>query len=304
MLLDISLPSGDIKKVELEYERLDKHCFSCRSLSHEKDDCLYIRPSERRDNHSSISQTRTLDRLEASKRSQDNRKVARGHPPALAFRNRLDQVNEQYRSSHREYHVNENPRQPLQSWDSHRETHHRETRRPLFNDRSYSARTLPREVSGDPRSVTRDQGVFVSPRLPATQLLSLGKGSSGHSKHGEQVWVEKTGHSLSAQISQASKTPSPRPPREQMQTTLFPQNDMRPDERPTVSQEHTSAVQRLSGSASRVPLLVNGVADSDSGRLQEVEIHYLEENLQNHPIGSSCRASSSRAPVNEKLSLP
>lgn len=65
ILLDISLPSGDIKKVELEYERLDKHCFSCRSLSHEKDDCPYIRPSERRDNHSSISQTRTLDRLEA-----------------------------------------------------------------------------------------------------------------------------------------------------------------------------------------------------------------------------------------------
>ncbi|KAF2612410.1 hypothetical protein F2Q70_00013779 [Brassica cretica] len=34
------------------------------------------------------------------------------------------------------------------------------------------------------------------------------------------------------------------------------------------------------------------------------EIRYLEENLQNHPIGSSCRASSSRAPVHERLSLP
>nr|VDD59871.1 unnamed protein product [Brassica oleracea] len=31
MVLDISLPSGDIKKVELEYEKLEKHCFSCHS---------------------------------------------------------------------------------------------------------------------------------------------------------------------------------------------------------------------------------------------------------------------------------
>lgn len=69
-------------------------------------------------------------------------------------------------------------------------------------------------------------------------------------------------------------------------------------------QDRTSALQRLSGSASRVPLLVNGVANSDSGRLQEVEIQYLEDNLQNNLAGSSGKASSSRAPVHERLSLP
>ena len=47
--LDISL-EGETKQVELEYEKLDKHCFSCLSMSHEVKDPLkdyqpkYFRP--------------------------------------------------------------------------------------------------------------------------------------------------------------------------------------------------------------------------------------------------------------------
>ncbi|KAJ4871700.1 Zinc knuckle CX2CX4HX4C protein [Raphanus sativus] len=37
--LDTELPSGEIKVVELQYENLDKHCFSCKSLCHETKDC-------------------------------------------------------------------------------------------------------------------------------------------------------------------------------------------------------------------------------------------------------------------------
>ncbi|KAL0701837.1 hypothetical protein Bca4012_057959 [Brassica carinata] len=37
--LEISLKSGETKQVELEYEKLEKHCFSCRSLSHEAGSC-------------------------------------------------------------------------------------------------------------------------------------------------------------------------------------------------------------------------------------------------------------------------
>lgn len=33
MVLNISLPSGEIKQVELEYENLEKHCFVCHSLT-------------------------------------------------------------------------------------------------------------------------------------------------------------------------------------------------------------------------------------------------------------------------------
>lgn len=35
----IMLPSGEVTLVTLEYERLEKHCFDCFSLAHEKKDC-------------------------------------------------------------------------------------------------------------------------------------------------------------------------------------------------------------------------------------------------------------------------
>ncbi|KAJ4890008.1 Uncharacterized protein Rs2_29756 [Raphanus sativus] len=82
MFLDISL-SGEIKQVELEYEDLGKHCFACFSLSHEKEQCPVIRSPA--NPHSSaplrmgISQTRTLDRLDADKRKQDAKSQARSN---------------------------------------------------------------------------------------------------------------------------------------------------------------------------------------------------------------------------------
>lgn len=39
MKMDLELPSGDVVEIEMEYEYLQKHCFFCKSLSHEDDDC-------------------------------------------------------------------------------------------------------------------------------------------------------------------------------------------------------------------------------------------------------------------------
>lgn len=313
MVLDISLPSGDIKKVELEYEKLEKHCFSCLSLSHEKDDCPYSRPPDRRDNHQSISQSRTLDRLVASKRAQDDRKVARGNPSTIAFRNKHEKAIGNHSSSRYDHYGKDKCRDSAISDDARRNHQHRGTRRPLFRDRTpterapqYEARLEASKYGDNPT-----HGAFASPRPPASQRLSLTRGSSGQARLGEQVWVEKPGQSSSAHASQTSKTPSPRPPREHIQIT--PQEKLAGSQERisalqrlsgSTPQDRTSALQRLSGSASRVPLLVNGVANSDSGRLQEVEIQYLEDNLQNNLAGSSGKASSSRAPAHERLSLP
>lgn len=51
MRMDLQLPSNDIIEVELEYEKLEKHCFLCKSLSHEHENCtalhrLYLRLTE------------------------------------------------------------------------------------------------------------------------------------------------------------------------------------------------------------------------------------------------------------------
>ncbi|VVA94797.1 unnamed protein product [Arabis nemorensis] len=39
MNMEIRLPNGEIKSMEFEYENLEKHCFSCFSLSHDEKDC-------------------------------------------------------------------------------------------------------------------------------------------------------------------------------------------------------------------------------------------------------------------------
>ncbi|KAJ4916303.1 Uncharacterized protein Rs2_01853 [Raphanus sativus] len=78
--MDLQLPSREVIEVELEYEKLDKHCFLCKSLSHEDEACPY-RPTmrtqgnERRD--LGISQHNTLVRIDESRRRQDERKYAR-----------------------------------------------------------------------------------------------------------------------------------------------------------------------------------------------------------------------------------
>lgn len=41
MKMDLELPSGDVVEIEMEYEYLQKHCFFCKSLSHEEDDCQF-----------------------------------------------------------------------------------------------------------------------------------------------------------------------------------------------------------------------------------------------------------------------
>ncbi|KAL0716010.1 hypothetical protein Bca4012_065332 [Brassica carinata] len=80
MHLDISLPSVDIKKVELEYEMLEKHCFNCHLLSHENSDCLNrAPPRDHRADQSTISQTRSLDRLEDARRRCDDRRGERDY---------------------------------------------------------------------------------------------------------------------------------------------------------------------------------------------------------------------------------
>ena len=80
MRMDIELPSKDVIEVELEYEKLEKHCFHCKSLSHEYGECHYQPPArlsngERR--HTNAAQQTTLERIEEGKKRQAERKHAR-----------------------------------------------------------------------------------------------------------------------------------------------------------------------------------------------------------------------------------
>lgn len=77
MTMDILLPSGEVTEVELEYIKLEKHCFQCHSLLHEKDDCPllsrgapYVAPYKM-----GINQRNALMRIEAEKRRHDERRA-------------------------------------------------------------------------------------------------------------------------------------------------------------------------------------------------------------------------------------
>lgn len=94
-------------------------------------------------------------------------------------------------------------------------------------------------------------------------------------------------------------TPTPRPPRDVMsrQATESPGSRQKSDEGSIPSQERRSALDRLSLPTERVPLLQDGVANLESGRLQEVDIRYMEDNQMNRSGGHDVPSSSRNPPV-------
>ncbi|CAG7894413.1 unnamed protein product, partial [Brassica rapa] len=79
MKMDLQLPSSDVVEVELDYEKLDKHCFLCKSLTHEKDDCPLRHDARYNVNEKTelgISQRNALERIAEGRRRQDDRRYA------------------------------------------------------------------------------------------------------------------------------------------------------------------------------------------------------------------------------------
>ncbi|CAN6868665.1 unnamed protein product [Brassica oleracea] len=80
MKMDLQLPSSDVVEVELDYEKLDKQCFLCKSLTHEKDDCPLRQDARYNVNEKTelgISQRNALERIAEGRRRQDDRRYAR-----------------------------------------------------------------------------------------------------------------------------------------------------------------------------------------------------------------------------------
>lgn len=139
MRMDIELPSKAVVELELEYEGLQKHCFLCKSLSHEDEDCPH-RSSARYPNGArrvlGISQHNTLEKIEESKRRQDERRTARLHVRPLSgarWTNYKNSDSRGYRSSSREVSSN---------CISERSSGFEENRR-RFDDRTLPYRTSP-----------------------------------------------------------------------------------------------------------------------------------------------------------------
>lgn len=78
--LDLQLPSREVVEVEVEYEKLGKHCFFCKSLTHEdseKHRCPLSRGHTEDKRTLGITQQNTLDRIEEGRRRQEERRYSR-----------------------------------------------------------------------------------------------------------------------------------------------------------------------------------------------------------------------------------
>ncbi|KAH0899057.1 LOW QUALITY PROTEIN: hypothetical protein HID58_048625, partial [Brassica napus] len=76
MKMEIELPTDDITEVELEYIKIEKHCFTCFSLFHEEVDCPHRHPSALppKERKLGITQAIALQRIEAEKKRHDDRR--------------------------------------------------------------------------------------------------------------------------------------------------------------------------------------------------------------------------------------
>ncbi|KAJ4874789.1 Reverse transcriptase domain-containing protein [Raphanus sativus] len=273
MKLDISV-SGEIKQVELEYEDLQKHCFICFSLAHDKDDCPsqraqanYREPAPRM----GISQNRTLERIEAERRKAEERKSARS-----------DSLQWQ-RPATREF-----------DW--------RQDKNFRYN---YGARRDPHYKEDS----SRREGSAPNSRLPAKERLSLTRNETISAKGSQSrqqfqtpraewrpvVSASNKGANSKEAMSLVSHTPSPHPQREGGVSSRGEISASRQSGGGTApSQERLSALNRLSLPDERVPLLQNGMANPDSGRLQAEPSQVIEETV---PIQiERSNPSSSRNP--------
>ncbi|RID54264.1 hypothetical protein BRARA_G01598 [Brassica rapa] len=283
--LDISM-AGEIKQVELEFEKLEKHCFYCLSLTHEVDDCPTAKAKGisrgNRETPKGISQNRTLERLEADRKRKDERK---GYRTQLQAPGRVSETSQEWKKDECRGGTWRCASNSNYDYGVRREAQRHENAYPPLS-RNHGSRPSARE------------------RLSFSRESDVGSGRGNFSKSVASIprneWRPVSGGQRSTTPAKTtpslvSHTPPPCPQREAISNPAFSSGArQRSGEGSLLSQERRPALERLSLPSERVPLLQDGVANSASGRLQEVEIQYLEDTLTNHPSGGSNKASTSK----------
>ena len=159
MSMPIRLPDGSVKTVELEYEKLEKHCFNCFELSHEKKDCPHPTISRTL----GINQLKATQRMESERRRQDDRREDRllSHPPSGGNRSlsgiRGDRVD---RARPRDSTVFTDPRGYRRSSPIRDSRLPPSSRTPSRARREVSGRSRSRSPSFRHYSTGRDSGAF------------------------------------------------------------------------------------------------------------------------------------------------
>lgn len=266
--LEMSLPvevDGEVITVDLEYEKLEKHCFICYSLCHEKETCPLNREREEgEDRKQGISQHNTLRKLEEHMRKHDHRRSV-----SFSFRERGVESRDQFQSSHRSVY-------------SHLQPAERERAPILERSRSNFSRDEDKR-SQDIRKRDRDRSqnreISSHHSFPPSRNHHPVRRESRDPSPTRQSKMARRSHE-GGQKSQSSRTPPPRPPREAMNLPVYPAAV----EVTSRSRDRILALNRIEephNSATRVPALEriedpNPHAGERISALERIEIPQME----------------------------
>ncbi|KAL0890943.1 hypothetical protein Bca101_014926 [Brassica carinata] len=240
-----------------------------------------------------ISQTRTRERLEADRRRQADRKNARSssdHSQAGNLSRNWQRESLRTSTQATDWNLDRNFRF---TYGTRKDPRHRDIQtdsNPIQEARpSAKARlSFSRESADTSQGAVRSRSNNVTPRnewrpvIRDSQRGSASKSANSHASH----------------ASHASQTPSPSTTREGDNLQKRSGNSKHRSEEGNVpSQERRSALNRISLPQERIPLLQDGVANTESGRLQEVDIHLLEEPMSTRQSVERLIPSSSRNPI-------
>lgn len=288
MRMDIELPSKKILEVELEYEKLEKHCFFCKSLSHEDDDCE-LRPSARHERDrrpTDIAQQNTLDRIDESKRRQEARRQARQHQGpsrdgARWTNYRLSESRDVYRQSRDRQSREDSSRVPARSSEFEENKRKYVDRGGSFRSNLSPRRSSPRREDREnqgretheaytPRANSQPRQL-PAPAITAKPLLSHTGEASSKSNRSPAVELEP----VQRRTSTASRLSDPR-------------------EKNPHSEERISARDRLSVNTQRTSQAGRTDSNPNSKNLHDVEIQEFEDTLALPTVNSNTRPSSSK----------
>ncbi|KAJ4873101.1 RNase H domain-containing protein [Raphanus sativus] len=271
---------GEIITVDLEYEKLEKHCFICYSLCHEKDTCPLNREREDKvEAKQGISQHNTLRKLEDHRRKHDHRRSL-----TLSSRDRGLDSREQHFSSYRSVHSR------LQDPRTERTPHQERSKS------NYSRDEERRVVQGRKRERDRDQREYSSHHSfpPQRNLTPTRRNSKDHSP--TRYSKEARRYQDEGQKTQSSRTPPPRPPRESMNLPVVPEGG----EVNSRSRERISALHRIEDplplSTGRISALerIEEANIPSNERVSALERIELPQEEPQREIGLENNSSSSR----------
>ncbi|KAJ4913164.1 Uncharacterized protein Rs2_07785 [Raphanus sativus] len=259
MQLPIQLPSGEELNVDLEYEKLEKHCFYCFSLFHEEDNCPTKPVSQREQTQArGISQQNTLRSLEEHRRRHDHRR------PASNLSRSSDSLSRGYQA-HAQRSTSMRPSSPLR----------RSNQAPPRNQQNYDQSYLRRENDSYQRQ--------------SSQRSFSGNRSDYRDRSPHRYSRDSRPSYDRAPNSQSSRTPPPNPPREHMNLPDIPERG----EVTSRSLERRSALERIEVPLQE-PQRSGGLSNSLLARLQDVEVVYDQDDLRNklNEGGSGSKSAS------------